>query len=114
MFVRAYVDNEVEEEDKKLHVERTRESMPFGMHIRKAAYKAAFGVEGSNPVLQRYATQTETKKYDAFDDLSENSSSSESVSESSDGFDNLEIDPSKLGMGAKPKPPPLKTVGGKY
>lgn len=100
LFVRAYVDNEVEEEDKKLHVERTRESMPFGMHIRKAAYKAAFGVEGSNPVLQRYANQNEksgTNK-DALDDLSSNASSSESVSESSDGLDNLEIDPSKLGM----------------
>lgn len=56
LFVRTYFDNEVEEEDKRLQVRRTRESMPFGMNIRKAAYKAAFGVSGSHPVLQRYVS----------------------------------------------------------
>jgi len=51
-FVRTYKDNEVEaEEEKKLYVARAKESLPFGMHIRKAAYSAAFGKDGSHPVL---------------------------------------------------------------
>jgi len=43
-FSRSYKDNEVDhEEEKKLYVRRTKESLPFGMNIRKAAYKATFG-----------------------------------------------------------------------
>ncbi len=41
-FTRTYVDDEIEDEEKKIHVRRTRESIPFGGHIKKAAFKAAF------------------------------------------------------------------------
>ena len=43
-FCYDYKDNEVDmEEEKKLIVARPKESMPFGMKIREAAHKAAFG-----------------------------------------------------------------------
>ena len=59
-FTRTYRDNEVDmEEEKGTKAARTRESLPFGMNIRKAAYKAAFGT--SAPALQRYATFVERK-----------------------------------------------------
>ena len=52
MFVRTYKDNEVDhEEEKKLHVARTRERGPYGMNIRRAAYRAYFGAHGSHPIL---------------------------------------------------------------
>jgi hypothetical protein len=43
------------EEEKKLVVARPKESMPFGMKIREAAHKAAFG-GSKRGILQRYAT----------------------------------------------------------
>lgn len=46
-FAYTYVDNETmltEEEEKKIaKVARTKDSLPFGMHIKKAAHKATFG-----------------------------------------------------------------------
>jgi len=81
-----------------LHVARTRESIPFGMNIRKAAYKAAFGKNGAHPVLQRYATMVEkSKKHknvssDPLDDLSDDDSESDdSVSNASSGSDAFDI-----------------------
>ena len=41
-FCRAYVDNEEDDEEQK-KVLKTRDSLPFGMNIRSAAHKAAFG-----------------------------------------------------------------------
>jgi len=80
--------------------------MPFGMHIRKAAAKAAFGAVGGNPILVRYSTdvQKEKKSGDALDDLTDDSSSSESVSEDSSDDDllNIEVDSTKLKLGSKP------------
>jgi len=53
-FVYAYKDKEIDcEEEKNMHVARTKERMPFGMNIRKAAYNAAFGTKGYE-VLMRY------------------------------------------------------------
>ena len=49
------------EEEKKLVVARPKESLPFGMKIREAAHKAAFGGE-KRGVLQRYATFFQKKK----------------------------------------------------
>ena len=89
-----------------LKVARPKDSMPFGMHIRKAAAKAAFGAVGGNPILVRYSTdvQKEKKSGDALDDLTDDSSSSESVSEDSSDDDllNIEVDSTKLKLGSKP------------
>ena len=99
-FARSYKDNEVDhEEEKKLKVARCRDSMPFGMNIRNAAHKAAYGTDGgSSMVLQRYVTNNFDKKKrsltadsDGLDILSENSS--ESVSnDSSDLETELDLD----------------------
>ena len=94
-FIRVYVDNEVKhEEEKKLHVARTRERGPYGMNIRKAAYRTFYGAKGSHPILQRYAGTSEPKSVaklksaDPLDDLSEidDSSSDESVSQGGSSF----------------------------
>ena len=62
-FVRKYRDNEVDhEEEKKLHVASTRERGPYGMNIRKAAYRAYFGSRGSHPVLQKYCFNSADSK----------------------------------------------------
>ena len=103
-FARSYVDNENDEEEKGLKVARTRESLPFGMNIRKAAYKAAIG--NGFPALQRYATFKERKHGgndlgdldEYLDEISDNSvsqSSSESVSDL-----DLDIDVDLLDPGA--------------
>ena len=49
------------EEEKKLVVARPKESLPFGMKIREAAHKAAFG-GSKRGILQRYATFFQRKK----------------------------------------------------
>ena len=46
LFAHAYKDKEfalTSEEEKKMMVARPRDSIPFGMNIRKAAHKATFG-----------------------------------------------------------------------
>ena len=66
-----------------MRVAKTRDSIPFGMNIRKAAYKAAFGTSGSHPILQKYATVARKTMLDPLDDLSsseEENDSSDSVS----------------------------------
>jgi len=51
LFCHAYKDEEVDvEEEKKLYVRPTRDSLPFGGQIKKAAFKATFG-EKANPAL---------------------------------------------------------------
>lgn len=68
-------------------VRRPRESIPFGGHIKKAAFKAAF--QDGNKALQRYATMGAgpgRKNDDDLDDLDSDSlleDSDESVSQSS-------------------------------
>lgn len=55
LFAHSYVDNETQmPEEKKLHVARTRESIPFGMNIRAAAYEAAYGKHMNNNILKMY------------------------------------------------------------
>ena len=58
MFTCTYEDNEVyfPEEEKKFEVARTKESLPFGMNIRKAAYKASYRPQ--KEALQRYVSST--------------------------------------------------------
>ena len=62
LFTCTYVDNEVyfAEEEKKFEVARTKESLPFGMNIRKAAYKASYRPQ--KEALQRYVSSTDTTK----------------------------------------------------
>ena len=54
--MRSYKDNEVDnEEEEKLHMTQAALPMkPFGLNIRKAAYKATFGSGNSYNVLARY------------------------------------------------------------
>jgi molybdate-binding protein len=88
LFAHAYKDKEfalTSEEEKKMAVSRTRDSIPFGMNIRKAAHTATFG---SRPgALQRYTFVAEKKVVNSnpFDDLDEllDESDSDSVSQSS-------------------------------
>ena len=106
-FTRAYVDNETYlEEEKQQKVAKARDSMPFGMNIRKAAYKASIGNLKPNNALIRYATMgpntqrgKKKKKENSLDSLSENSSESDSVSlDSSENFTDADfddLDPSK-------------------
>ena len=84
-----------------MKVNRTRESIPFGMNIRQAAHKAAFG--NMPGALQRYSTFREdvhrkeksSNPLDELEDLDE--SESDSVSHSSsddsgcDGLDSLDV-----------------------
>lgn len=51
-FARTYVDNEQDDEEQK--VPRSRDTLPFGMNIKQAAHKAAFGK--SNNALSRYSS----------------------------------------------------------
>ena len=62
LFISSYVDNEVyfAEEEKKFEMARTKESLPFGMNIRKAAYKASYRPQ--KEALQRYFSSTDTTK----------------------------------------------------
>lgn len=65
---------------------RTRESLPFGSNIKKAAFKATFG-NGANHVLRRYATYIEKpsrnqRGSDLLDDLDELTDDSVSCSDS--------------------------------
>lgn len=62
MFTTTYVDNEIyfAEEEKKFEVARTKESLPFGMNIRKAAYKASYRPQ--KEALQRYVSSTDTAR----------------------------------------------------
>ena len=100
----AYEDNETEmEEEKKLVVARPKESLPFGMNIRQAAHKAAFG--GSKEgALQRYATFFKNKKTMAqeeckdIDELLNEEDLSDSESVSSEGLSNsVSMDSLKAG-----------------
>lgn len=58
--------------------------MPFGMNIRKAAYKATFGSVGSHSVLARYTMMGSLKLRNQYSDYDlssiADSDSSESVS----------------------------------
>lgn len=50
----------LEEKKLNLNVARTRESLPFGLKIREAAYKASYGRHDSNhPILARYSTKND-------------------------------------------------------
>lgn len=102
-FARSYKDNEVDhEEEKKLKVARCRDSMPFGMNIRNAAHKAAYGTDGgSSMVLRRYVTDIGEKAKrkgtdtDSLGVLSENSSESVSNDSSDMDLDLDDLDPTK-------------------
>lgn len=112
-FARSYKDNETDmEEEKKLVVARPKESLPFGMKIREAAHKAAFGGE-KRGVLQRYATFFQKKKKgkdggtcDNIDDLLDEEDLSDSVSVSSSGcsesvsLSSIDLDADDLGVAA--------------
>ena len=100
------------EEEKKLVVARPKESLPFGMKIREAAHKAAFGGE-KRGVLQRYATFFQKKKKgkdggtcENIDDLLDDEDLSDSVSVSSSGcsesvsMSSIDLDADDLGVAA--------------
>ena len=106
----AYEDNETEmEEEKKLVVARPKESLPFGMNIREAAHRAAFG-GNKKSALQRYATFFKNKKTLAreeckdIDELLDEDDLSDSESVSSEGLNNsaslesLELEAGDLGI----------------
>ena len=108
MFARAYVDNEEsDEEEKKARTKaaRSRESLPFGMNIRQAAHKAAFG--RTNHVLQRYATfrdgdkrrTSEDEGLDILLDVDESDSVSDSASSDSLSMDSIDVDPTQITTG---------------
>ena len=106
----AYEDNETEmEEEKKLVVARPKELLPFGMNIREAAHKAAFG--GSKKgALQRYATffknkknlaREECKDIDELlneDDLSDSESVSDEDLSKSASLESLELEVGDKGI----------------
>ena len=110
-FARAYQDNETDmEEEKKLVVARPKESLPFGMKIREAAHKAAFG-GSKRGILQRYATFFQRKKSkegaagqaNDIDELLNDDDLSDSVSVSSSGcsesvsLSSIDLDADDLG-----------------
>lgn len=106
-FVHAYEDNETDmEEEKKLVVARPKESLPFGMKIREAAHKAAFG-GNKKGVLQRYAPMKKKVGQDGITDIDEllaEEDFSDSVSVSSSGRSesvglcSLDLDNDDLGV----------------
>lgn len=97
------------EEEKKLVVARPKESMPFGMKIREAAHKAAFG-GSKRGVLQRYATFFQRKKSNGNgmndledlleDDLSDSVSVSSSGCSESVSMSSIDLDADDLAFGA--------------
>ena len=97
------------EEEKKLVVARPKESLPFGMKIREAAHKAAFG-GSKRGILQRYATFFKRKKSkegaagaNDMDELLNEDDLSDSVSVSSSGcsesvsLSSIDLDADDLG-----------------
>ena len=112
MFARTYKDNEESDEEEKkgkTKAARSRESLPFGLNIRKAAYKAAFG-QANNNVLQRYATMgggATHRRVSMDDELGESleeddesdSVSSYSGSEDSLSLESLDVDPTQITAG---------------
>lgn len=97
------------EEEKKLVVARPKESLPFGMKIREAAHKAAFG-GSKRGILQRYATFFQRKKgkegaagANDMDELLNDDDLSDSVSVSSSGcsesvsLSSIDLDADDLG-----------------
>ena len=97
------------EEEKKLVVARPKESMPFGMKIREAAHKAAFG-GSKRGILQRYATFFQRKKSNGNgmtdiealleDDLSDSVSVSSSGCSESVSMSTIDLDADDLACGA--------------
>ena len=96
------------EEEKKIVVARPKESLPFGMKIREAAHKAAFG-GSKRGILQRYATFFQRKKSKEgggakdIDELLNDDDLSDSVSVSSSGcsesvsLSSIDLDADDLG-----------------
>ena len=95
------------EEEKKLIVARPKESLPFGMKIREAAHKAAFG-GSKRGALQRYATffkkgnaQNANDIEDLLeDDLSDSVSVSSSGCSESVSMSSIDLDADDLAFGA--------------
>ena len=83
---------------------RSRESLPFGANIKKAAFKATFG-DKAVPALQKYATFRDQKAVrkgsDLLDDLDELTDDSVSCSDSED-LDSVSLNSIEVGQPGQP------------